>query len=121
MLNLNEVYEYLKMNGLPVTLHDYNTRIRLEGSTAALDNILFLKVYKRQSDISYSVASSPSIELVSATYRHLDALIDSYTDALLENCDNDRIRSVRQARLRHSRDRYARDRYAGERHKTQTP
>lgn len=106
MLTLNDVYEYLKMNGLPVTLHDDDTRIRLEGSTAALDNILFLSVYKRQYDMSYSVASSPSIGLDRATYRHLDILVDSYTEALIENCDLDRLKRLRKARLRYSIERY---------------
>jgi hypothetical protein len=72
-MTLNEVYEYLKMNGLPVTFHDDNTRIRLEGSTAALDTIVFLKVYKR-TDTSCFVASSPSVMLSHATYRDLDTL-----------------------------------------------
>ena len=71
-MTLNEVYTYLKMNGLPVTLHDDDTRIRLEGSTAALDNVVFLKVYKFIGDTSCSVASSPSVWLAEATYRDID-------------------------------------------------
>ena len=98
-MTLNEVYEYLKMNGLPVTFHDDNTRIRLEESTAALDTIVFLKVYKR-SDTSCFVASSPSVMLIHATYQDLDSLINSYLDF----CDVDRAKRVRSARLRYAVD-----------------
>ena len=44
-MKLETVHEYLSQNGLPVTLHDDNRRIRLEGSTVALSNIVFLTVY----------------------------------------------------------------------------
>ena len=103
-MTLNEVYEYLKMNGLPVTFHDDNTRIRLEGSTAALDTVVFLKVYKRQNDTSCAVASSPFVWLEKATYRDLDTLIDSY----IEHCDVDRAKRVRSARLRYAIDLHQR-------------
>ena len=98
-MTLNEVYTYLKMNGLPVVMHDDDTRIRLEGSTAALDTIVFLKVYKR-SDTSCFVASSPSVMLIHATYRDLDILVNSYLDF----CDVDRAKRVRSARLRYAID-----------------
>ena len=102
-MTLNEVYVYLKMNGLPVTFHDNDTRIRLEGSTAALDTIVFLKVYKR-SDTSCFVASSPSVMLAQATYRDLDILVNSYIDF----CDVDRAKRVRSAILRYAMDLHKR-------------
>jgi hypothetical protein len=102
-MTLNEVYEYLKMNGLPVTFHDDNTRIRLEGSTAALDTIVFLMVYKR-SDTSCLVASSPSVMLSQATYRDLDTLVESYID----HCDHDRAKRIRVSRLRYAIDLHQR-------------
>lgn len=103
-MTLNEVYEYLKMNGLPVTFHDDNTRIRLEGSTAALDSTVFLKVYKRQNDTSCTVASKPFVWLPKATYRDLDTLVESY----IEHCDVDRAKRVRSARLRYAVDLHQR-------------
>lgn len=105
-MTMNEVYIYLKKNGLPVTLHDDNTRIRLDGSTAALDTVLFTKVYE-VSDSQCLVGSSPSVMLAKATYYDLDNLINSY----LEHCDLDRIKRVRSARLR----------YAIDNHNGQTP
>lgn len=101
-MTLNEVYTYLKMNGLPVTLHD-DTRIRLEGSTAALDNILFTKVYNAEGSSCF-VDSDPSVMLIEATQRDL---VNSY----LEHCDPQRIKMVRSARLR----------YAIDNHNRQTP
>ena len=103
-MTLNEAYDYLKMNGLPVTLHDDNTRIRLEGSTAALDNVVFLRVCRRRPDSSCSVASDPSVLLAEATYDDLDQLVASY----LEHCDHDRAKSVRLSRLRYAIDLHKR-------------
>lgn len=103
-MTLNEVYVYLKMNGLPVTFHDDNTRIRLEGSTAALDTVVFLKVYKRTDDTSCTVASDRFVWLAKATYRDLDKLVESYIDF----CDVDRARRVRSARLLYAMDLHQR-------------
>ncbi len=103
-MTLNEVYEYLKMNGLPVTFHDDNTRIRLEGSTAALENIVFLKVYMNNNDMSCTVANEPFVLLVEATYRDLDKLVDSY----IEHCDHDRAKRIRVSRLRYAVDLHQR-------------
>lgn len=103
-MTLNEVYVYLKMNGLPVTFSLDDSRIRLEGSTAALDNIVFLKVYKRIGDTSCSVASSPSVWLSEATYRDLDSLVESY----LEHCGHEGAKRVRAARLRYAIDTHHR-------------
>lgn len=99
-MTLNEVYVYLKMNGLPVTLHDNDSRIRLEGSTAALSTVVFLKVYKRTYDTSCTVASNPNVLLSEATYRDLDTLVESY----LEHCDHEQAKRVRSARLRYAID-----------------
>lgn len=103
-MTLNEVYVYLKMNGLPVTLHDDNTRIRLEGSTAALDTVVFLKVYKRIGDTSCTVASDRFVWLAKATYRDLDTLVESY----IEHCDLDSVKRVRVSRMRYAVDRHKR-------------
>jgi hypothetical protein len=102
-MTLNEVYEYLKLNGLPVTFHDDNTRIRLEGSTAALDTVLFLKVYKC-SDSSLWIASEPYVWLDKATYRDLDTLVESYT----EHFDLDGVKRIRASRLRYAADMHQR-------------
>jgi hypothetical protein len=103
-MTMNEVYEYLKMNGLPVTFHDDNTRIRLEGSTAALSSVLFLKVYKRSDEPYCTVASEPYVWLAEATYSDLDKLVESY----IEFCDHDRAKRVRSARLRYAIDLHQR-------------
>jgi hypothetical protein len=103
-MTLNEVYEYLKMNGLPVTFHDDNTRIRLEGSTAALDTVVFLKVYKRSDEPYCAVASNPFVWLAEATYRDLDKLVESYID----HCDHDRAKRIRVSRLRYAVDLHQR-------------
>lgn len=103
-MTLNEVYVYLKMNGLPVTLHDDDMRIRLEGSTAALDNIVFLEVYRRRPESSCTVASDPNVLLAEATHRDLDRLVESY----IEHCDLDSVKRIRLSRLRYAIDRHNR-------------
>lgn len=102
-MTLNEVYEYLKMNGLPVTFHDDNTRIRLEGSTLALENRVFIAVYER-SDSSSCVPGNPYVWLDKATRDDLDRLIESY----IEHCDHDSAKRVRSARLRYAIDLHRR-------------
>lgn len=105
-MTLESVYEYLSQNGLPVTWHDDNTRIRLEGSTAALTNLVFLTVYRR-SDSSLSVGSDDFVYLSAATHRDLDILIDSYLEASsIEHCDLSRAKIVRSRRLRYAIDRH---------------
>ena len=103
-MTLNEVYEYLKRNGLPVTFHDDNTRIRLEGSTAALDTVVFLKVYKRTDDPCCTVASNPFVWREKATYRDLDTLIESY----IEHCDLDSVKRIKVSRMRYAVDMHQR-------------
>lgn len=103
-MTLNEVYVYLKMNGLPVTFHEDESRIMLEGSTAALGTIVFLEVYKRRLDTSCSVASDPSVWLDKATQRDLDKLVESY----IEHCDLDSVKRVRVSRMRYAIDRHKR-------------
>ena len=102
-MTLNEAYDYLKMNGLPVTMHEDDTEILLEGSTLALRNRVFIAVYKR-SDSSCCVPGYPYVWLAEATYRDLDKLIDSY----LEHCDLDRAKSIRLSRLRYAIDLHQR-------------
>lgn len=105
-MTLETVYEYLSQNGLPVSWHDDNTRIRLESSTVALSNLLFLTVYKR-SDSSISVGSDDFVYLSAATHRDLDILIDSYLEASsIEHCDLDQAKTVRSRRLRYAIDRH---------------
>jgi hypothetical protein len=100
-MTLHEVYEYLSQNGLPVTWHDDNTRIRLESSTVALTELLFLTVYRRADSSSIEVSSEDFVRLDAATHRDLDILIDSY----LEHCDLDQAKTVRSRRLRYAIDR----------------
>jgi hypothetical protein len=99
-MKLETVYDYLIKNGLPVTWHDDNTRIRLESSTVALTNLLFLTVYRR-ADSSIEVSSEDFVRLDAATHRDLDILIDSY----LEHCDLSSAKIVRANRLRYAIDR----------------
>jgi hypothetical protein len=99
-MKLETVYDYLIKNGLPVSWHDDNTRIRLESSTVALTNLLFLTVYRR-ADSSIEVSSEDFVRLDAATHRDLDILIDSY----LEHCDLSSAKIVRSRRLRYAIDR----------------
>jgi diphthamide synthase subunit DPH2 len=104
-MKLETVHEYLSQNGLPVTWDDDNTRIRLESSTVALSNIVFLTVYRR-SDSSISVGSDDFVYLSVATHRDLDILIDSYLEASsIEHCDLSSAKIVRSRRLRYAIDR----------------
>ena len=100
-MKLETVHEYLSQNGLPVTLHDDNRRIRLEGSTVALSNIVFLTVYNPPDSSSIEVSDRNFVCLDAATHRDLDILIDSY----LEHCDLSSAKIVRSRRLRYAIDR----------------
>ena len=103
-MKLENVYEYLKMNGLPVSWRYDDRGIMLEESTVALSSLVFLTVYRR-SDSSISVGSDDFVYLSAATRRDLDSLIDSY----LEHCDLDQAKTVRSARLRYAIDTHKKE------------
>ena len=105
-MKLETIYEYLKMNGLTVSWNYNYTAIRLESSTVALTNLLFLRVYKRRDSSSIEVGSDDFLTISIVTRRDLDTLIDSYLEASsIEHCDLDQAKTVRSHRLRYAIDR----------------